>query len=105
MKTISWRLIGTLVTASIVYLLTRKLSVSLGIGALDLFTKIILFYIHERVWNHLSVGKAVDLADEPIYSQSRNGAVLWLTGLSGSGKSTLADKLAAFLTSKQIANE
>jgi uncharacterized membrane protein len=32
--------------------------VSLSVGALDVVLKMALYYIHERVWNHVSFGRA-----------------------------------------------
>ena len=104
-KTISYRIFGTTATTLIIFFVTHKFIFSLGIGVIDLFIKIVLFYVHERVWNKLSIGKVIILGQEPLYSQSRSGAVLWFTGLSGSGKSTLANKLAKYLNNKSIANE
>lgn len=50
-KTISWRIIGTLDTMAIAYILTGELTVAASIGSVEVFTKMILYYFHERVWN------------------------------------------------------
>ena len=49
-KTITWRLIGTLDTLIISYIITGKLETGLKIGVTELLTKMILYYAHERVW-------------------------------------------------------
>ena len=49
-KAISWRIVGTVDTIIISYLITRKLSFALSIGGIEVFTKIVLYYFHERVW-------------------------------------------------------
>ena len=49
-KTISWRLIGTFDTFLLSYLLTSRIDQSLSIASVEIFTKIILYYFHERVW-------------------------------------------------------
>lgn len=49
-KTISWRVIGTLDTMLISYLLTGELSVAMSIGGIEVVTKMILYYFHERAW-------------------------------------------------------
>jgi len=49
-KTISWRVVGTLDTMFLGWLITGSPLVGLKIGALELFTKMILYYFHERAW-------------------------------------------------------
>ncbi len=51
LKTISWRIIGTLDTILISWYLTGTLSIALSIGSVEIFTKFILYYAHERIWN------------------------------------------------------
>ena len=50
LKTISWRIVGTLDTMFLGWIITGSPIVGLKIGALELFTKMILYYFHERVW-------------------------------------------------------
>lgn len=50
-KSISWRILGTLDTIIIAWILTGTLSVALSIGSIEIFTKFILYYGHERLWN------------------------------------------------------
>lgn len=52
-KTISWRIIGTLDTILISWLVTGTLKVAISIGSIELITKIILYFLHERVWNNI----------------------------------------------------
>ena len=49
-KTISWRIVGTLDTMALGWIITGNPTVGLKIGALELITKFILYYIHERIW-------------------------------------------------------
>ncbi|HEU5366093.1 MAG TPA: DUF2061 domain-containing protein [Hanamia sp.] len=49
-KGISWRLIGTIDTIIISYLITGQWKFALSIGSVEVFTKIVLFYFHERTW-------------------------------------------------------
>ena len=51
LKTISWRVVGTIDTMLIAYMLTGELTVAFSIGSVEVFTKLILYYLHERVWN------------------------------------------------------
>ncbi|MFD0862780.1 DUF2061 domain-containing protein [Sungkyunkwania multivorans] len=53
LKTISWRVIGTMDTIAISWLLTGKLDVAFSIGSIELGSKMLLYYLHERVWNRL----------------------------------------------------
>lgn len=57
-KSISWRIIGTLDTIIISYLVTGTLSFALSIGAIELVTKMGLYVVHERVWNRIHWGKS-----------------------------------------------
>ena len=50
-KTISWRVIATLVTMLIVYLYTREMVLSIGVGVVEVFAKMALYYAHERLWS------------------------------------------------------
>jgi len=49
-KALSWRAFATIATILIVFIFTRKLVLSLGIGAVEVVVKLILYYIHERIW-------------------------------------------------------
>jgi adenylylsulfate kinase len=50
LKTISWRIVGTLDTMFLGWIITGSPLVGLKIGALELFTKMVLYYFHERIW-------------------------------------------------------
>ena len=56
-KSISWRIIGTLDTILISWLVTDALNVAFSIGAIELITKMVLYFFHERVWNVIKWGK------------------------------------------------
>lgn len=53
MKSISWRLVGTLDTIVISYFITGKVTIAISIGSIEVFTKTILYYFHERLWAHI----------------------------------------------------
>ncbi len=57
-KTISWRTVGTLDTIIISYFITGNLAMAASIGSIEVVTKMILYYFHERVWNKIPLGKA-----------------------------------------------
>ncbi len=56
-KAISWRVTGTLDTIVISFIITGHLKWALSIGFVELFTKITLYYLHERIWNRISFGR------------------------------------------------
>lgn len=56
-KALSWRIIGTLDTIFISWLLSGELALAFSIGSLELFTKMALYFIHERAWNQVKWGK------------------------------------------------
>ena len=53
-KTISWRIIGTLDTMIISWIITGSWKWGLAIGGVEVFTKMVLYFIHERVWYRYS---------------------------------------------------
>lgn len=56
-KTISWRAVGTIDTIFISWLITGEIGFALSIGGVELFTKMILFYFHERAWTRINFGR------------------------------------------------
>jgi uncharacterized membrane protein len=56
-KAISWRTTGTIDTLIVSFLVTGKLKLAFTISAVELFTKVALYYGHERVWEKLSFGR------------------------------------------------
>ena len=56
-KTISWRIIGTLDTVLISWLITGTLTLAFSIGLIELITKMVLYFFHGRAWNNTKWGK------------------------------------------------
>lgn len=56
-KAITWRTLGTIDTIVIAYLLTGEIKTALSIGGIEVFTKMILYFFHERIWNMIKWGK------------------------------------------------
>ena len=54
LKTISWRVIGTLDTMILSWFITGSWKMGLTIGGVEVITKMILYYFHERVWYKFS---------------------------------------------------
>jgi uncharacterized membrane protein len=55
LKTISWRIVGTLDTIMISYFVTGEVSMAISIGSVELFSKLILYYFHERAWSSIKL--------------------------------------------------
>ncbi|MCX2679468.1 DUF2061 domain-containing protein [Galbibacter sp. EGI 63066] len=56
-KSVSWRIIGTLDTIVISWLVTGTLTLALSIGFIELITKMTLYFFHERIWEKIKWGK------------------------------------------------
>ena len=52
-KGASWRLVGTIDTIFLSLIFIGKIGKAFSIGGIELFTKIFLFYLHERIWMKL----------------------------------------------------
>jgi uncharacterized membrane protein len=57
LKGITWRLTGTVDTMFVSYMVTGKYLIALSVGGIEVISKIILFYFHERIWNKVKLGK------------------------------------------------
>ena len=49
-KTISWRGIGTLDTIILSGIITGSWKLGMAIGGVEIITKMVLYYFHERLW-------------------------------------------------------
>lgn len=56
-KALSWRVVGTLDTLLVSYILTGRMSLAASIASVDFVTKLILYFFHERIWNVIKWGK------------------------------------------------
>ena len=50
LKAFSWRILATLTTIIISYIVTHELKYALSIGFIEVFAKVALYYVHERFW-------------------------------------------------------
>lgn len=55
-KSISWRLVGTIDTIFISWMITGEVKTALTIGSIEVVTKMVLYYFHERTWNKIKWG-------------------------------------------------
>tara|TARA_Y100001935_G_C17276778_1_gene495090 strand:- start:908 stop:1129 length:222 start_codon:yes stop_codon:yes gene_type:complete len=49
-KTITWRIVATTDTFLIAWLITGKIDWAAGIATIEVATKMVLYYWHERIW-------------------------------------------------------
>lgn len=55
-KTFSWRVIGTLDTIVLGWLISGDPFIGLKIGVAEILSKMILYYLHEKVWYRFNYG-------------------------------------------------
>ena len=53
-KALSWRMLGTLDTIILSWIITGDMMVGLSIGVFETISKTFLYYIHERAWYRMS---------------------------------------------------
>ena len=56
-KAVSWRITGSLDTIMLAWFFTNEIGVALSIGLTEVVTKIVLYYLHERAWSRISLGR------------------------------------------------
>lgn len=54
LKTISWRIIGTMDTMMLSSIITGSWKIGIAIGGVEVITKMVLYYLHERAWYKFS---------------------------------------------------
>ena len=56
-KALSWRLVATLVTFTVAWYATGKVTLAVEIGVADTLIKLGAYYFHERLWIRVKFGK------------------------------------------------
>jgi uncharacterized membrane protein len=56
-KAVSWRATGSIDTFILSWLITGNVKIAGSISAVEVVTKIMLFYFHERIWAWIPWGK------------------------------------------------
>lgn len=56
-KTISWRIVATIITGVVTYFLTGRLDFAVAVSFADTGVKFFTYYAHERMWARISYGK------------------------------------------------
>jgi adenylylsulfate kinase len=55
-KSITWRILATFTTVTLVFVFTNESQLALNIGVLEIVSKMFLYFLHERMWNHVNFG-------------------------------------------------
>jgi uncharacterized membrane protein len=63
-KAVTWRVIATTTTMSLVYFFTGELDLSLGVGFFDVLLKLAFYFLHERAWDRVWYGRDVKVDRE-----------------------------------------
>ena len=90
-KTISWRILATLTTVTLVYIFIGDTKIAFTVGGIEVFLKMLIYFIHERIWDKLKFGKH---EIQPF--------VVWITGLARSGKTEIGKELSKKLRKKGL---
>jgi uncharacterized membrane protein len=56
-KSISWRILAGFITACVALAMTGKPDFAIKIGIADTVTKLLIYYVHERVWDRIGYGR------------------------------------------------
>ena len=120
-KTITWRFVGTIDTMVLAWIISGNPMTGFKIGAAEVFTKMILYYLHERAWYKINFGldrrnerkrrmaRSEKISENIIHQEfkvdqkgrekllGQKPLLVWFTGFSGSGKSTLSNLLESEL--------
>ena len=56
-KAASYRILASIATATVVFIFTGRIVLSIGVGLVESVVKIICYYIHERMWSFVKIGK------------------------------------------------
>ena len=69
-KTLSWRVIATVITFIVAgEILNSQDNAALYIAGIEIFTKSLLYYMHERIWLILPLGKLRSIVKNIIYAK------------------------------------
>jgi adenylylsulfate kinase len=57
LKTISWRVVATIVTCIVAYIVTSRVDFAITVGLGDSLVKFFTYYLHERMWSKIRFGQ------------------------------------------------
>ncbi len=56
LKGITWRVIASATTMTVVYIVTGDLTLMASVGVVDILAKVFFYYLHERSWGKVKWG-------------------------------------------------
>ena len=56
LKTITWRIVASIDTFLLTWLVTGNPKAGLAVSGLEVLTKMVLYYFHERAWYNFGLG-------------------------------------------------
>ena len=56
-KTLTWRVVASLDTFLISWFVSGEASIGITIASLEVITKLVIYYLHERAWDNVKWGK------------------------------------------------
>jgi uncharacterized membrane protein len=66
-KAVSWRLVGSADTFLLSLIVTGNASYAVSIASAEAVTKVVLYYLHERIWRSVAWGR-LEAAEPPAQS-------------------------------------
>jgi uncharacterized membrane protein/peptidoglycan hydrolase-like protein with peptidoglycan-binding domain len=97
-KAVSWRALGSLDTFVLSYFITGSFVFAGSIASAETFTKVFLYYLHERAWSSLSWG----CRTKPQTGQSRSAWARWSTA-SAAARARVLVMAASFVRPREFA--
>jgi uncharacterized membrane protein len=66
-KALTYRITGTVATAAITFAVSGEWRTALAVGSIEPVVKLLIYYVHERLWHRVRIGTIRRLAgiDEP----------------------------------------
>lgn len=55
LKTITWRITASTTTLLLVYIMSGELKIAGTIAFMEIFIKMLVYYLHERIWENIDV--------------------------------------------------
>ena len=59
LKTVSWRIAASSATVFLVYVFTRRLDFTIGVGVGEAILKTLIYFFHERAWDRIAFGRRI----------------------------------------------
>ena len=58
LKTLTWRVLASLDTFLISWFVSGEISIGATIATIEIITKLVIYYLHERAWDKIKWGKS-----------------------------------------------